>query len=91
MRVKPLTDKSYRSIVKSYFQKDFSCVKEEIAVVLEHEPDRDKLFSIILCEHFNEIRRCEEPGLKITALKNVLMALDYLGKMSQVQRWSRKK
>jgi len=74
-----LTDRSTDGILKSLFQEDFSLVREQILEALTCEPDKNKLFGVILCEHFKKIKECENLNLKVIALKNVLMALDYLG------------
>jgi membrane-anchored protein YejM (alkaline phosphatase superfamily) len=79
MPINLLNDKAYSAILKSFYQKDFTHIKKQIAEVLEQENDKEKLFRIILCEHFEEIKKCEDTGLKIVALKNALIALTYLG------------
>lgn len=79
MQIKPLVSNMDTGVLKSLFQEDFSCVKEQIEIVLEHNPDKTKLFEIIFCEHFQKIKKCQDVKLKLTALKNVVMALSYLG------------
>lgn len=74
-----LIAKPAEGLLKSMFQEDFACVKKQIAEALKQDKDKKKLFEIILCEHFKEIEKCEDIGLKIAALKNALMALEYLG------------
>ena len=85
-----LSNRPTDGILNRLFQEDFSLVRAQILKALACEPDKNKLFGIVLCEHFKEIKECENINLKIIALKNVLMALDYLGNMSQAQACEKK-
>ena len=78
MASESLTGKLGAEILKSLFQEDFSCVEARIQEAFEYGLDKTKLFEMLLCEHFKEIKKCGDMQLKVTAVRNALRALSYL-------------
>ncbi len=73
-------DREMFYLIDRIFQNGFPDVKKVIVAIIESGCDEHRLFEKVLCDCLHRIRQCPDLAMKMRALDNYALALEFIGK-----------